>query len=184
MPAKPAAGSAFHEAVIPTLWISGPVGVGKTTVGYEVSTLLDRAGVHHTFVEYDVLAQTYPAPPDDRFNTRLSLRILVDLWGHAAAAGSRNLVLARVLETAEGLAAVQAALPDHDIFVVQLRASAETLVARVAVREIGLGYDWHAARAVELIDILDRAPADARIDTDGKTVVDVAEEIVALVAWQ
>src|SRR5687768_15798886 len=72
---------------VPTLWISGPVGVGKTTVGYEVSTLLDRDGVHHTFVEYDVLAQTYPAPPGDRFNTRLSLRILVDLWRHASAAG-------------------------------------------------------------------------------------------------
>ena len=169
---------------VPTLWISGPVGVGKTTVGYEVSTLLERAGVHHTFVELDVLAQTYPSPPGDRFQTRLATAILRDLWRHALAAGSRNLVMARVLETAGGLDRMRAVLPGNDIFVVQLRASAETLVARVGAREIGLGYEWHAARAVELIDILDRAPADARIDTDGRSVVDIAHEIVGLVAWQ
>ena len=169
---------------VPTLFISGPVGVGKTTVGYEVSSLLAERGVAHTFVDVDVLCQTYPVPPDDRFNSRLGLTILGDLWGRASAAGSQNLVLSRVLETEAGLAAVRVALPDSDVFVVQLRASPATLVERVGVREIGAGYGWHAARAVELIDILERAPADARVETDGRPVVDVAAEVAALVAWQ
>ena len=169
---------------VPTLLISGPVGVGKTTVGYEVSSVLVEQGVAHTFVDLDVLAQTYPAPPGDRFNTGLALTILGDLWRRASAAGSRNLVLSRVLETEEGLQALRAALPDSDVFVVQLRASATTLVERVGVREVGSGYDWHAARAVELLDLLERAPADARIETDGRAVPDVASEVAALVTWQ
>ena len=169
--------------VVPTLLISGPVGVGKTTVGGEVSAVLGARGVPHTFVDVDALCQTFPGPPDDPFNDRLGLAVLRDLWRHASAVGSRNLILSRVLETDDGLAAVGAALPAAAVVVVQLRASPATLVERVGRRELGAGYEWHAARAVELAEILEQAPADHRVDTDGRSPVAIAEELVELVCW-
>ena len=40
--------------------ISGPVGVGKTTVAQELSALLVTNSVAHTFVDLDALTHTYP----------------------------------------------------------------------------------------------------------------------------
>lgn len=86
------------EIALPLLVISGPVGVGKTTVGNEVSNVLNRQGIAHTFIDIDSLAETYPRPPDDRFGNRLALLNLRDVWANCVAAGSRNLIVARVVE--------------------------------------------------------------------------------------
>ena len=88
---------------LPLLVISGPVGVGKTTVGNELSTSLERRRVAHTFIDLDTLAETYPRPPGDRFGNRLALLNLRDVWINCAAAGSRNLIVARVVETRDAL---------------------------------------------------------------------------------
>ena len=73
---------------IPLLVISGPVGTGKTTIGNEVSSSLERQGVAHTFIDMDTLAETYPRPPDARFGDRLALLNLCDVWANCAATGS------------------------------------------------------------------------------------------------
>jgi shikimate kinase len=44
--------------------LSGPIGVGKTTVGQDVSNLLERSNAAHSFIDLDAMAQTYPRPPD------------------------------------------------------------------------------------------------------------------------
>jgi hypothetical protein len=41
---------------VPTLLITGPVGVGKRAVGLEASRLLEAAGVPHAEVDVDALA--------------------------------------------------------------------------------------------------------------------------------
>jgi DNA polymerase III delta prime subunit len=169
---------------IPLLLISGPVGVGKTTVGNEVSSSLERRGVAHTFIDMDALAWTYPRPPDDRFGKKLALLNLRDVWTNCAAKGSHNLIIARVIETRQDVEQIERAVPGARSLVCQLRANDETLIDRVRTRELGSGRDWHEARALELARSLqNKAPADFVVDTDGRLVSDIADEIVGQVEW-
>jgi deoxyadenosine/deoxycytidine kinase len=61
----------MKEISFPLLVVSGPIGVGKTTVAQEISNLLDRSNTAHTFVDLDALTQTYTRPPDDPYGYRL-----------------------------------------------------------------------------------------------------------------
>src|SRR5579883_1981374 len=83
---------------VPTLAITGPVGVGKTSVGSEVSELLEEAGVAHAFVDIDALRWCYPGTPGDRFRVALAMRNLAAIWPNFRAAGAERLILAEVLE--------------------------------------------------------------------------------------
>jgi deoxyadenosine/deoxycytidine kinase len=82
---------------VPVLIITGPVGVGKTTVALEVNELLRARGVLHAVVDLDSLAWVYPTPPGDPYNNGLAFRNLAAVWANYAAAGAQRLVLARVV---------------------------------------------------------------------------------------
>lgn len=172
------------ETSLPLLAISGPVGVGKTAVGNEVGSVLNRRRVAHSFIDIDALAATHPRPPDDRFGARLALLNLRDVWANCAAAGSRNLIVARVLETRRDIEEIRHAVPGSKPVVCQLRASDATLIQRVRARERGSGRAWHETRALELAESLPRtAPADFHVDTDGRSLQDIADEIVGRIVW-
>lgn len=171
-------------AAIALLVISGPVGVGKTTLANELSELLERRGFAHSVVDLDGLAATYPRPADDQFGSRLALTNLREVWANCAAAGSRNLIIARVIETRHQLAELECCIPDSKAVVCQLRASDQTLIDRVKARELGTGRDWHVARALDLARSLQRsAPADFTVDTESRPLPDIAKEIAARVEW-
>ncbi len=89
---------------IPVLLVTGPVGVGKTTVGSEISALLNRAGEPHAFVDMDSLRWCHPSPPHDPFNIALAMRNLAAVWANFRAAGAGRLILADVLESRDDLA--------------------------------------------------------------------------------
>ena len=172
------------EISIPLLVINGPVGVGKTAIGNEVSNWLSRQRISHSFVDIDALAATYPRAPDDRFGDRLALRNLRDVWANCAAAGSRNLIVARVVETQHDLEEIQRAVPGSKPLVCQLRAGDASLIERVRTRELGSGRERHETRALELAKSLPAAaPADFVVDTEGRSVPDIADEIVDRVEW-
>ena len=50
---------------VPTIIVTGPVGVGKTTVANEMGMLLLGAKVPHATVDFDQLTACYPRPADD-----------------------------------------------------------------------------------------------------------------------
>ena len=170
---------------IPLLLISGPIGVGKTSVGFEVSEVLIEQEIPHTFVDLDQLRYTYPRPKDDRFGNRLGLQNLRDVWRNGAAAGAQNLVIASVIETQSDVKEIEKTIPNAETMVCQLRAKEETLSARVRKREIGSGLDWHLRRAAELAEILsgERVPNDFELWTDGREVRAIAQEIYDRTHW-
>lgn len=175
----------MSDHAIPLVMISGPVGVGKTSVGNEVSEQLIKLGIAHTFIDIDVLAQTFPRPGDDPFGSRLANENLASVWRNCAKAGSLNLIIAQVMETQREVGALERAIPGSEAVVFQLRASEAVLRERVGKREIGSGHDWHVARALELARSLALAgPADHVIETDGRQVSEIAMEIVEHVRWQ
>ena len=161
------------------LLISGPVGVGKTSVGFEVSDLLCEHGVAHTFIDLDQLRYTYPRPAGDRFGGQLGMKNLRDVWRNAVEAGSRNLIIASVIETWADVEDIRQVVPGADVVVCQLRARVETLAVRVRQREKGKGLEWHLRRSAELAEILagEAVPMDFEVWTDEMGVGAIAQKI-------
>ena len=164
-----------HKLVI----LSGPVGVGKTTTGYELSAILVQRSVAHTFVDLDALTHTYPRPQGDPFGSEIGLLNLSSAWQNAVAQGSNHLIVARVIETRGEADAISRAVSIDDPYVIELNASNDTLIARIRKREIGIERNWHVKRALELSELLGRAAvADHKVNTDGRPVSDVAHELL------
>ena len=167
---------------VPVLIVTGPVGVGKTTVAQAVSDLLAQADLAHAYVDIDILRWHYPARPDDRFSARLGMKNLAAIWTNYQEYGASRLVVADVIETREDLDRYRTAIPGADIFLARLRAPLETLAQRIRQRETGSSLEWHLERAPVLAALMDRNRLeDQLVETDSKPVMQVAEEI--LVAW-
>jgi hypothetical protein len=160
------------------------VGVGKTAVGAEVSDLLAEKGVAHAMIDVDWLRWCHPAPQNDPFHMALGLRNLAAVWANYRAAGAERLVLVDVVEDMEYLAGYREAMPSADITVVRLTATLESLHRRLEERESGASLEWHKARAGELLELMDeQAVEDVLVQTEGKTAVEVAQEVLVLAGW-
>ncbi len=171
-------------AGVPLLIVSGPVGVGKTTVAAEVSFQLERVAVAHTLIDLDALAATYPRSADDPFGSTLARANLQGMWQNCAAAGSRNVIIARVIEVSAEVDAIAQCIPGAAPTVCRLTAGDATLLHRVRQREVGSARAWHEARAVQLAQSLRQSgPTDFAVDTEGRPVPEIAAEIVAALFW-
>jgi adenylylsulfate kinase-like enzyme len=155
---------------LPVLWLSGPSGVGKSTVGWEVYTQLGRDGVKAAFVDADQLALCYPAPEGSTH--RLRARNLAALWRNFRAAGMRCLVLAGFVDTPEEAAQYTRLLPDAEFSLCRLRVADAELRRRFLAR--GRLPDL-VEDAVAEAGALDRGGfPETCVDTDGLTVSEVA----------
>lgn len=83
--------------IVPTLLVTGPVGVGKTSVAFEMIELLEERHVAHAFFDVDGLTYFHPKPADDRFGERVAITALGTLFPQLQAQGIERLILARVL---------------------------------------------------------------------------------------
>lgn len=64
------------------LLIAGRAGVGKTTVGWEISAQLRAAAVHHAVIEGDFMAQIHPAPREDPHRWRIAELNMAAVWAN------------------------------------------------------------------------------------------------------
>ena len=171
-------------ATVPVLVITGPIGVGKTSVAGEVSEQLDEAKIAHGFIDIDSLRWCYPRPLHDPFRIELAMRNLTAVWRNFQASGAERLVLADVIETRNYLERYRNAVPGAEIQVVRLHASLSTLTQHVQQREIGSALARHLQRAAELTVIMERNHVeDLLVDIEGKTVTAIAQEILTRCCW-
>ena len=76
------------------------------------------------------------------------------------------------------------AVPGARLTVVRLHAALPTLRTRLAARETGASLAWHQNRAVELSEIMARnCVEDLLVDTDGKSVREIAGEVATKIGW-
>ncbi|WP_449351409.1 hypothetical protein [Streptomyces shaanxiensis] len=169
------------------LLVGGRAGVGKTTVGWEVSARLRAAGVAHAVIDGDFMGQVHPAPEGDPHRAAIGERNLTAVWGNYAELGYRRLVYVNtvsVLDEATGM--FRRAMGDTvRIARVLLTATDETAEARLRGRELGSELDSEVRGGVRKARMLDeRAPVGTlRVVTDGRTVTDIADEVVAATGW-
>jgi len=157
---------------VPVLWLCGPSGVGKSTVGWAIFDQLSRTGVRSAFLDLDQVGLCYPAPADDPDNHRIKMANLGRVWPTYRSAGVRCLVLSGGVVTAGDAGAYTAAVPDAALTICRLRAGAAELRARFFRR--GWRHDLVDGSVAEA-EVLDRTGfADLCVDTDGLAVPEVA----------
>ena len=169
---------------VPTIIVTGPVGVGKSTVAEAMGYLLLAAKIPHANVDFDQLTAGPRTADDDVWGTKLGLSNLGAIWKNYQLAGARRLIIARVIESRSELDGFRQAVPGADIVLVRLRAAPETLQARVRRRGPWRDMEWHLKRSVELGAQLDAQPfEDVLIETDDRDVTAVARDVLQRVGW-
>ncbi|MFT2690284.1 adenylyl-sulfate kinase [Clavibacter zhangzhiyongii] len=137
----------------------------------------------HALIEGDALDQAHPEPW--RQGIPLAERNLAALWRNYREAGWTRVIYTNTVSVLE-LPGLTAALGGEvDAVAVLLTADDATAASRLAGREIGSGLAEAIARSAAAAPRLEAEAADAvhRVATDGRTVADVAAEVVALSGW-
>jgi gluconate kinase len=167
------------------LLIGGRSGVGKSTVGWEVSAQLQAVQVAHAFVEGDNLDQIYPAPDGDPTRSKITEANLAALWHNYATLGCSRLIYTNTVSVLESDLIARAMGGAPRIIMVLLTAEDATALQRLSGREIGSQLGPHLARSAKMADYLEStAPAPVmRIPTDGRTVTDIAHDLIAATGW-
>lgn len=166
---------------VKVLVISGSMGAGKTTVLGEASDILSAADIPHAAIDLDLLGLGHlPAgAPDD-----LTVRNLAVVWNNYAAAGVTRLLVSEALDTAAKRERLEKAIPRAEIVVCRLRATLDTMQQRVRLREPGILQEQFVARVAELEASLDAGRVeDFSVENEGRSVTDVAREILVRAAW-
>ncbi|MBF4621244.1 adenylyl-sulfate kinase [Clavibacter sp. VKM Ac-2542] len=165
------------------LFLGGRSGVGKTTVALEVSRILTAADVAHALIEGDGLDQAHPEPW--RHGIPLAERNLATMWRNYRDAGWTRVIYTNTVSVLE-LHALTAALGGEvEAVGVLLTASDATAAGRLAGREIGSGLAEAIGRSAAAAPRLEAGAGGSvhRVATDGRTVAEIAAEVVALSGW-
>ena len=180
------------------LLICGPIGVGKSTIGFRLYMQYLNAGLTAGYVDLDQIGFISLARDDPR-NHQLKARNLAAMWRNYHAAGATHLIAAGPIESNAALETYIDAFPRATVTLCRLHAGPEELTRRVISR--GAGGSWPQpgdplrGRSDEYL----RAVADqaisadchferehvgaARIDTDGHTPEESAGLIAAVTGW-
>jgi hypothetical protein len=179
------------DPVLPFLWLYGADAVGKSTVAWEVYEQLTSRGVPMAYVDIDYLAFCRPLIGDSP--NRLVELNLGAMWLNFAASGARGLIAAGVMIVEEDRRRYEAAIPGAVLTLCRLRAGPETLRSRIMRRGRIEGADSDGAVSGLTMDRLseyaDQAArfaakldaddfADFTVDTDGRTVPEIARLIL------
>jgi ABC-type glutathione transport system ATPase component len=165
------------------LFIGGRSGAGKSSVGMEIHLMLSAASVAHCVIDGDFLDMAYPAPREDD----LAERNLAALCSNYRSLGYRRLIY---MNTACVLPDETRKLADavgHQprIVAVLLNCSDVSAADRLSQREVGTGLDQHLKASRKMAALLQRSVAKSvhRITTDGRSVPEVAADVIARTDW-
>ena len=156
----------------PLLWLTGPSGVGKTTLGREIFGGLGAAGIAGAFLDADQIGMVWPVPEDDQDLHGIKARNLGEVWRVFRAAGARCLVLAGGIDSAAQAKLYLDEVPGTAVTLCRLRAPEGQLRSRF------LGRGWKPEivdRIVGEAGAMDRSDfADLCVDIGGTTVGEAA----------
>jgi adenylylsulfate kinase-like enzyme len=176
------------------LWIAGPTGVGKSTVGYRAYLDVLRTGRRAAFIDVDQLGFAR----DGRSDPSLRSRNLAAMWSNFIDVGARLAVVVGCVSTRAEARLYEQALPNTRVSWCQLRIGAAELTRRVLSR--GHGGSWAepgdplldqpeeelltvADRAIAASSLLDQHGIGLPVDVDALDVEDAAAKLLTLARW-
>jgi hypothetical protein len=165
------------SASVPVLWLFGPSGVGKTTVGREICTRLGDSGVRCALIDTDMIGLCLPSNDDDPEHHNLKARNLGALWPAFQDAGAQCLILTGGVEDPDQVGRYVERLPGAEVTVCQLTLSEADHRARIAERN-GRSVAWADDLIAEGDELNDVDFADVRVDTGGLSVAESATQIL------
>ncbi|MFE0017486.1 AAA family ATPase [Mesorhizobium sp. NPDC059054] len=174
------------------LLITGPAGVGKSTLCWELSAQLAAAQATHAVVETDELDRVFPRPTVEELDRvwpgtiDVSSINLAAIWSTYRALGHTRLIMSGVMQhLAFDRRWILAAIPDAEITVVRLAVSEPALLARLAQREIGTGAQAQAERSLRQARRMAGESAEGLIvvPTDGRTPAELARTVLEETGW-
>ncbi|GAA5193969.1 hypothetical protein GCM10023322_57180 [Rugosimonospora acidiphila] len=158
------------------LLIGGRAGVGKTTVGWEVSARLRAAAVAHAIVEGDFMGQVHPAPDGDPDRSKIAERNVTAVWVNYRLLGYRRLIYTNTLSVLPVTTGMFERAMGADVRIVRVLLTAQdtTVAERLASRELGSELAETLASSTQRARLLaQRVPPDTvRIATDRRRVTD------------
>jgi adenylylsulfate kinase-like enzyme len=171
------------------LWLCGPTGVGKSTVGFNAYVKVLRSGVRTAYLDVDQLAFGGASSGDHHIRARN----LAGLCRNFRAAGAEAVVVVGPVATVSDTRVYEASLSAAFTWC-RLRAHQPELTRRILSRRDGGSWaqpgDPLRGRPIE--DLLEVAANAARrehtdvglrIDVDGLTVDQAADSILARTGW-
>lgn len=158
---------------MPVLWLSGPPGVGKTTVAWELFERLGRQGLAVGHVDIDQLGMC-PEPAGDPGRYLLKARALAAVAANFRDAGAQCLVVPGVTDSGREPEPV----PNTEITTCRLRADPAELTRRIT----GRGGLTDLTEALAHAEAADLAPG-AWVDTTGLSVSEVADRVLDQTGW-
>src|SRR5665647_3816021 len=165
------------------LLIAGRSGSGKTSVSFELSDQLQKADVAHRLVDGDNLDTAYPKPAGPQ-GIGLTEANLTALWRNYIAVGQHRLIYVNTVSVLEYEMIIRSLGGPARTIGVILTATDATVLARLTGREVGGALERHLPvsythlRAHETDSYL-----VCRLSTDGRTVADVAKNVVEATGW-
>ena len=160
---------------VPVLWLTGPAGVGKSTVSWQLFTKLAGSGTRAAFADADQLCMCYPAPPEDPGRDLIRARNAGVVIRNSQAAGARRVIVNGVVDPALGLQ--RDLLEQAAVTVCRLRADQDEVVRRFTGRQRHGGGDVRdlVRQVRDECDRMDASGfADVCVDTTGVPAAEVA----------
>ncbi|MGW7683594.1 hypothetical protein ACWGID_22850 [Kribbella sp. NPDC054772] len=164
----------------PALAISGPPGVGKTSVGWRVFDRCIDLDLAPAFADLDLLGAAWPAPDDDPHHSRLKAANLAVVWSNYVKAGSRRLIIAGVVEDLHELQQLEHAT-EGPVVLCRLDAPDAELAQRIhnRGRESEHNVNQLITRACELsTQLATNDISNCVVKTAARTIDEVADEVL------
>ena len=198
-PAGQLASSGYPAVSGHVVLITGPTGVGKSTIGFRFYLSCLSAGLTAGYVDLGQLGFMQPADRSDPDNQRLKARNMAAIWRNYEAAGAGQLVAVGAIGDRADLQLYAEELAGADLTVVRLRADRTELRQRIMSRGAGGSWTEPGDRLTGqssrfLAHVADRAARDAEardrsetgdlvIDTTGRSPDESADLIADSVRW-
>jgi hypothetical protein len=179
-------------AITDVLLITGPAGIGKSTLCWEIGQRLAAARVPHAIIETDELDRVFPIPTKQELDrlrpgtVDVSAANLAAMWSNYRALGHRRLIMSGVMvHLPLDRAWIMNAIPEAKIQVVRLRATERTLIERLQIREVGSGRDEQIERSLRQSRRMEaQGSTDVlSVPTDDRAPQDLAVTILDAVGW-
>ena len=135
LPARPGSAAGGRVALI-----TGPAGVGKSTIGFCFYMTCLSAGLTAGYVDLSQIGFLEPAAAGDPDLQRLKARNLAAIWRNYRAAGATHLVATGMIASQADLQLYAGELPGTDVALIRLRAASGELRQRIMSR--GAGGSW------------------------------------------